>query len=54
MTDELRDRLVAATPLGRFGQPAEVASLIALLASPASSFTTGATYDVNGGARIDA
>jgi NAD(P)-dependent dehydrogenase (short-subunit alcohol dehydrogenase family) len=54
LTPDARDRLVAATPLGRFGQPAEVASLIALLASPASSYTTGATYDVNGGVRIDA
>lgn len=45
--------LTSGTPLGRFGQPHEVASAIALLASPAAGFTTGATYDVNGGVRID-
>jgi NAD(P)-dependent dehydrogenase (short-subunit alcohol dehydrogenase family) len=36
-------------PLGRFGDPEEVAHAIVLLASSAASFTTGATYDVNGG-----
>lgn len=46
--------LAANVPLGRFGIADEVASAIALLASPASGFTTGATYDVNGGLRIDA
>jgi NAD(P)-dependent dehydrogenase (short-subunit alcohol dehydrogenase family) len=40
-------------PLGRFGEPAEVAPTIALLASPESSYTTGSTYDVSGGVRID-
>lgn len=45
--------LTSGTPLGRFGRPEEVASVIALLASPAAGFTTGATYDVNGGVRID-
>lgn len=46
--------LASAVPLGRFGGPEEVAATIALLASPAAGFTTGATYDVNGGLRIDA
>jgi 3-oxoacyl-[acyl-carrier protein] reductase len=48
-----RDVLAHAAPLRRLGTPEEVAETVALLASPTSSFTTGATYDVNGGIRID-
>jgi 3-oxoacyl-[acyl-carrier protein] reductase len=51
--DEQRGALAASTPFGRFGTADEVAPTIVLLASPASGFTTGATYDVNGGVRID-
>lgn len=52
--DDRQAGLAAAVPLGRFGRAEEVAATIALLATPASGFTTGATYDVNGGLRIDA
>lgn len=53
LNDATRESLVGAIPLGRFGDPAEVAWVIASLASPEASFVTGATYDVNGGVRID-
>ena len=53
MSQDHIDYMVSRIPLGRLGQPEEVAHAIALLASPAASFTTGATYDVNGGLRID-
>jgi NAD(P)-dependent dehydrogenase (short-subunit alcohol dehydrogenase family) len=36
-------------PLGRLGQPEDVALAVAFLASDASRFITGATLDVNGG-----
>ncbi len=36
-------------PLGRFGQPEEVASAIGFLASPAASFITGINLPVDGG-----
>jgi NAD(P)-dependent dehydrogenase (short-subunit alcohol dehydrogenase family) len=36
-------------PLKRFGEPEEVAALIAFLASDECSFCTGATFDINGG-----
>jgi 3-oxoacyl-[acyl-carrier protein] reductase len=36
-------------PVGRLGRPDEVAALAVFLASSGAAFTTGATYDVNGG-----
>lgn len=42
-------RLGAATPLGRAGQPEEIAEAIVWLLSEASSFVTGAVLDVTGG-----
>lgn len=46
------DSLRAQTPLGRFGDPREVASVIAFLCSDAASFITGETIHVNGGLLI--
>jgi NAD(P)-dependent dehydrogenase (short-subunit alcohol dehydrogenase family) len=37
------------TPLGRAGQPAELAALYVTLADPTVSFTTGSTFGANGG-----
>ncbi|MFK4762202.1 SDR family NAD(P)-dependent oxidoreductase [Microbacterium sp. ZW T5_45] len=57
ITDQLqgagREKLESGIPLGAFGQPADVAWIISALASERSRFITGATYDVNGGVRID-
>ena len=36
-------------PIGRMGQPAEVASLVAFLCSDEAAFITGAAYDIDGG-----
>ncbi|KQV18702.1 MULTISPECIES: SDR family NAD(P)-dependent oxidoreductase [unclassified Kitasatospora] len=41
--------LLPLTALGRFGEPAEVASLIAFLASDEAAFITGATITIDGG-----
>lgn len=40
---------IAQTPLGRFGRPEEIASVIAFLCSGAASFISGETIQVNGG-----
>jgi 3-oxoacyl-[acyl-carrier protein] reductase len=47
--DQVRANVAAATPLRREGQAKEVADLVTYLASPSSSFVTGASVDINGG-----
>ena len=39
-------------PLGRIGQPEEIASVIAFLAGPGVSYVTGQTFGPNGGAAM--
>jgi NAD(P)-dependent dehydrogenase (short-subunit alcohol dehydrogenase family) len=47
--DNVKQALVAATPLGRFGQPVEAAEAVAYLASDAASYINGALLAVDGG-----
>lgn len=44
--------LRARAPIGRWGEPAEIASAILYLASPESSFATGTMITVDGGASV--
>ena len=44
-----RDALLGQIPLGRLGNPAEIASAVAFLASPGAAYISGETIHVNGG-----
>ena len=46
------EKISESIPMRRYGKPAEVAALIAFLASPASSYITGQTIHVNGGVTL--
>lgn len=48
-TPELHERMVAATPLRRLGDPTDIAAAALFLASPAAAFVTGKIVEVDGG-----
>ncbi|GII05088.1 SDR family oxidoreductase [Planobispora takensis] len=47
--DGLRTRMERNTPLGRIGEPEEVAAAVLFLASPAGGYMTGTVLEVDGG-----
>ena len=51
-TPDIAGPILSRTPLGRFGEPADVAGLALFLASPASDFITGAVLIVDGGLNV--
>jgi 3-oxoacyl-[acyl-carrier protein] reductase len=48
-SDETLKYMISRIPMGRVGQPEEVAEIVAFMASKACSFTTGFTFDASGG-----
>ncbi|MCC7311732.1 MAG: 3-oxoacyl-ACP reductase FabG [Sulfuritalea sp.] len=49
LPDAQRDALLGKIPLGRLGQPDEIAATVAFLASKSAGYITGTTLNVNGG-----
>ncbi len=52
MPEKYKNLILDHTPLGRIGQPEEVANVVAFLASDEASFMTGAAVDVSGGSNM--
>ena len=49
LAEEQKAALIGSVPLGRLGDPADIAMAVAFLAGPDSSYITGETLHVNGG-----
>jgi 3-oxoacyl-[acyl-carrier protein] reductase len=52
MAEKYKNMIIDHTPLGRLGQPEEVASVVAFLASDEASFMTGVSVEVSGGSSM--
>jgi NAD(P)-dependent dehydrogenase (short-subunit alcohol dehydrogenase family) len=52
LVDNYGDALAARLPLGRLGEPQDIANLAAFLVSDAASWITGETYVIDGGAGV--
>ena len=49
LPQEVKDKMLAAIPLKRFGQPEDVADAVNFLASDDAAYITGHVINVNGG-----
>lgn len=47
--DDIRKQIISQIPVGRLGQPEEIADLVEYLASDRAGFITGADFAINGG-----
>ena len=49
LSDEIKDRILGQVPVGRFGEPEEIAEVVAFLAGDGAAYVTGQTIAVDGG-----
>lgn len=47
--EDIRQKIIDAIPIGRLGQPDEIAALVVFIASDAAAFMTGSNVAMNGG-----
>ena len=47
--EEIRNKMIAQIPVGRMGQPEEIAHLVTFLAAEESAYITGVNITINGG-----
>ena len=50
---EWREKVISRTPLGRVGEPHEVAGLAAFLCMPTAAFITGQIISIDGGLSVN-
>ncbi len=49
LPEEYRDKLKSEIPLGRYGQPEDIANLVLFLSSDQASYITGQVISIDGG-----
>jgi acetoacetyl-CoA reductase len=49
MPEDILNRVIATIPVGRLGEPDEIARVVEFLADPESGYITGEILDINGG-----
>jgi acetoacetyl-CoA reductase len=47
--EDIREKIIAQIPVGRLGQPDEIAAAVAYLVSDEAAFITGSDLSINGG-----